>query len=94
MSASWELAPLRELLEVQNGYAFDAKKFTAENGVPLIRIRDLKEGDGTETNYTGQLMAMVVNGGGDRGWTHLAVNDRGPPSLLNREASLAELMAT
>jgi type I restriction enzyme S subunit len=88
MSASWEVAPLRELLEVQNGYAFDAKKFTAENGVPLIRIRDLKVGDGTETNYTGQFdLDYLVNDGdlliGMDG-EFRCHEWKGPPSLLNQ----------
>jgi type I restriction enzyme S subunit len=88
MSAIWELAPLRELLEVQNGYAFDAKKFTAENGVPLIRIRDLKEGDGTETNYTGQFDRDYLVNGGDlligMDGEFRCHEWKGPPSLLNQ----------
>lgn len=53
MKRGWEPAPLRELLEVQNGFAFDAKKFNTEVGVPLIRIRDLKGGETTEAKYSG-----------------------------------------
>jgi type I restriction enzyme S subunit len=88
MSASWELAPLRELLEVQNGYAFDAKKFTAENGVPLIRIRDLKVGDGTETNYTGQFDRDYLVNSGDlligMDGEFRCHEWKGQPSLLNQ----------
>ena len=42
---------LGEVLTVQNGYAFDSKAFNASEGMPLIRIRDLKIGTGTETRF-------------------------------------------
>ncbi len=49
----WEIKKLREILKIQNGYAFNSKLFSSERGTPLIRIRDIKQGVGTETNFNG-----------------------------------------
>jgi len=54
MREEWEIKKLSEVLKIQNGYAFDAKLFSAEKGTPLIRIRDIKEGVGTVTNFNGK----------------------------------------
>ena len=54
MKQGWEMKRLGEVLKIQNGYAFDAKLFTIEKGTPLIRIRDIKEGIGTVTNFNGK----------------------------------------
>ena len=54
MKQNWEIKKLSEVLKIQNGYAFDAKLFTIEKGTPLIRIRDIKEGVGTVTNFNGK----------------------------------------
>jgi len=54
MKQNWEIKKLSEVLKIQNGYAFDAKLFTIEKGTPLIRIRDIKEGIGTVTNFNGK----------------------------------------
>ncbi len=53
MKQGWEIRKLGDVLKVQNGYAFNSKQFTTETGTPLIRIRDIKEGIGTETNFKG-----------------------------------------
>ena len=53
MKQGWEIKKLGEVLKVQNGYAFNSKLFTTESGTPLIRIRDIKNGIGTETNFNG-----------------------------------------
>jgi type I restriction enzyme S subunit len=53
MKQGWEIKKLGEVLKVQNGYAFNSKLFTLEAGTPLIRIRDIKNGIGTETNFNG-----------------------------------------
>jgi type I restriction enzyme S subunit len=76
------------LLEVQNGYAFDAKEFNASKGVPLIRIRDLKGGTETETQFAGAYdKKYLVNPGdlligmdGEFG----CYEWRGRPALLNQ----------
>jgi type I restriction enzyme S subunit len=49
----WRELPLGDLLQVQNGFAFDSERFSVTDGVPLIRIRDLRSGKRTETNYAG-----------------------------------------
>ena len=54
MKQGWEIKKLGDVLKIQNGYAFDAKLFTIEKGTPLIRIRDIKEGVGTVTNFNGK----------------------------------------
>jgi type I restriction enzyme S subunit len=51
MKAGWKTRKLGDVLEIQNGYAFDAKAFTPREGMPLIRIRDLKGGTTTETRF-------------------------------------------
>lgn len=53
MKAGWKRKPLGSILSILNGYAFDAKAFSFESGIPLIRIRDLKNGFATQTNFDG-----------------------------------------
>ena len=65
MKGRWELKMLGQLLEIQNGYAFDSKRFSSTNGIPLIRIRDLKNGKETETRYTGDYEDKYLVKAGD-----------------------------
>jgi type I restriction enzyme M protein len=52
-NSKWPMVKLRELLEVQNGYAFDSKHFSdSKLGTPIIRIRDVNSGF-SETYYDG-----------------------------------------
>ena len=53
MKAGWASTKIVDLLTIQNGFAFDSKNFSAAKGMPLIRIRDLKNGYDTETKYSG-----------------------------------------
>lgn len=53
MKVGWRERTLSEVLEIQNGYAFNSKQFVSDAGMPLIRIRDLKGGITTETNFDG-----------------------------------------
>ncbi len=55
---------LGSLLDIQNGYAFDSKKF-GEQGLPLIRIRDLRNGYTTETKFSGEYDQRYVVRSGD-----------------------------
>ena len=50
----WNMAPLADVLEVQNGFAFKSALFSETTGVPLIRIRDLKRESGTAVSYAGE----------------------------------------
>ena len=61
----WRTAKLGDLLEVQNGYAFNSRQFDAEGDMPLIRIRDLKNAIHTETRYTGKYDEKYVVEKGD-----------------------------
>ena len=65
MKAGWEIKKLGDVLEVQNGYAFDSKNFSTDGLMPLIRIRDLKKGTSTETNYSGSYDPRYVVHKGD-----------------------------
>lgn len=65
MKAGWETKKLGELLDIQNGYAFDSKAFSPDGKMPLIRIRDLREGVDTETRYTGDYDQKYVVEAGD-----------------------------
>jgi len=56
---------LGDVLDIQNGYAFDSKLFSNEGGMPLIRIRDIKNGVGTQTRYTGEYDNKYVVKKGD-----------------------------
>jgi type I restriction enzyme S subunit len=45
MKEGWEYIALSSVCKVQNGFAFDSKLFNdSNNGLPLIRIRDIKRG--------------------------------------------------
>ena len=85
---SWETTKLGDVLTIQNGYAFDSKSFSNSDGTPLIRIRDLKNGVETKTNYNGMYDdKFLVNAGdlligmdGEFG----CFEWKGKPSLLNQ----------
>ena len=65
MKAGWSRVRLGDLLDVQNGFAFDSKSFSPDGEMPLIRIRDLKEGVDTEAHYTGTYEKKYVVEAGD-----------------------------
>jgi type I restriction enzyme S subunit len=87
-SERWEKRRLGEVLEVQNGYAFDSEKFSDQRGVPLVRIRDLKDGTRTETLFDGPYDPRYLVNAGD----YLVGMDgnfgcyqwKGPQALLNQ----------
>lgn len=58
---SWERILLKNIAEIQNGYAFSSKLFNYENGLPLIRIRDIRRPK-TENLYSGEYNeSFIVN---------------------------------
>ena len=65
MSSAWPIRNLGEVLEIQNGYAFDSKGFNPTEGMPLIRIRSLKTGTETETRFAGNYDKKYVVNNGD-----------------------------
>lgn len=65
MKTGWERKRLVDVLEVQNGFAFDSEGFNPSKGLPLIRIRSLKSGVETETRYDGNYDEKYVVRAGD-----------------------------
>jgi type I restriction enzyme, S subunit len=61
----WKTVTLGDVLEVQNGYAFNSKQFSPDGEHGLIRIRDLKKGVNTETRYDGEYDEKYVVRAGD-----------------------------
>ena len=61
----WKTVKLGDMLEVQNGYAFNSKQFDVDGDMPLIRIRDLKNAFDTETCYTGEYQDKYIVQSGD-----------------------------
>lgn len=51
--SNWERVLLGNIIEIQNGYAFSSINFTREEGVPLIRIRDIAD-EQTENYFNGE----------------------------------------
>ncbi len=49
---SWERVPLGDIASILNGAPFDSSFFNTDEGMPLVRIRDVISGE-TATYYTG-----------------------------------------
>ena len=88
MSADWVTAQLDSLLEIRNGYVFDSKRFSPDDGMPLIRIRDLKGACSTEIRYNGPFDSRYIVKEGD---LLIGMDGEfrcyvwaGPPALLNQ----------
>jgi len=84
---SWGRVRLGDIATIQNGFAFKSSLFSNENGIPLIRIRDVGK-DSAEARYTGEYdPAYIVNPGdllvGMDGDFNCA-RWRGAPGLLNQ----------
>ncbi len=65
MKKGWRTRKLGDVLEIQNGYAFDSEGFNPTKGMPLIRIRSLKLGTETETRFDGDYDKRYVVKAGD-----------------------------
>lgn len=62
---SWPRAPLSEVADVHNGFAFKSDQFNSEGrGVPLIRIRDVGR-DAVQTWYAGDFDKRYLVHAGD-----------------------------
>jgi type I restriction enzyme S subunit len=61
---SWCRIRLGDCATVQNGFAFSSKEFAPGQGVPLIRIRDIRSNQ-TETSYNGEYDDSFLVGQGD-----------------------------
>ena len=86
--SSTKICKLSEVITIQNGYAFASKKFTAEEGMPLIRIRDLKNGITTQTKYSGEFDESYLVKSGDlligMDGEFKCYEWKGSPALLNQ----------
>ena len=84
---SWERVRLVAVAQILNGFAFKSDKFSKDDGLPLIRIRDVRS-DTTDTRYFGEYEdtylvepgSLLVGMDGD---FHAAIW-RGPTALLNQ----------
>lgn len=61
---SWERVPLADIACILNGAPFDSTLFSATEGVPLVRIRDVLAGK-TTTYYTGPYDDVYLVSPGD-----------------------------
>jgi len=61
----WKTVKLGDVLNIQNGYAFDSTQFDESGAIGLIRIRDLKNGKHTQTRYSGSYESKYVVRSGD-----------------------------
>ena len=88
MKAGWQTKKLADVLQIQNGYAFDSKKFNSSKGMPLVRIRSLKLGIETETWFDGPYDDRYVVKAGDlligMDGEFGCFEWKGDPSLLNQ----------
>lgn len=88
--ADWKRVSLCDVAAVQNGFPFKSSLFSATDGFPLIRIRDVGRGE-TAHFYTGEYDAtfivrrddILVGMDGD----FRAARWRGPDALLNQRVS-------
>jgi len=88
VTARSTLRRLADLVEIQNGYAFDSRSFSSASGTPLIRIRDLRRGTTTETRYDGDYDPRYLVHAGDllvgMDGEFACYEWRGGPALLNQ----------
>ena len=88
MTSGWQRKKLADVLKIQNGYAFDSKKFNSSKGMPLVRIRSLKLGIETETWFDGPYDEKYVVKAGDlligMDGEFGCFEWKGSPSLLNQ----------
>ena len=86
-SMEWERIELKEIAEVQNGSAFKSEYFNHDEGLPLIRIRDVWKNK-TEELYSGEYEDEYLVYPGDiligMDGDFSAAYWKGKPGLLNR----------
>lgn len=84
---TWKVIELRKVCEIQNGFAFQSSEFNSNEGVPLIRIRDILKHN-PETYYRGAYSdSYIVEKGDllvgmDGDFNHSLW--KGPDALLNQ----------
>jgi type I restriction enzyme S subunit len=60
----WGVARLQDHATVINGYPFDSELFSADTGLPLVRIRDISSEE-TEVRYAGDAVPEALLRGGE-----------------------------
>ena len=55
---SWAVVPVKSIAKIINGFPFDSALFDSDEGIPLVRIRDLDQAD-TEARYRGDFVPAV-----------------------------------
>ena len=61
---SWRIVRVRDHAAVINGYPFDSELFTVDNGIPLVRIRDIANAK-ADLCYAGNLVPEALIRSGD-----------------------------
>ena len=64
IQTDFEMVKVGELADIQSGYAFKSKQFNESEGMPLIRIRDIKTNK-TKTLYSGEFSDEYLVNNGD-----------------------------
>lgn len=86
--SGWQSRALGDLLAVQNGFAFSSKKFSETKGVPLIRIRDLKNDGASAVKFDGEYDPSYLIDDGDlligMDGEFVCYEWAGGPALLNQ----------
>ena len=62
--SDWIFEPLQSKINVLSGFAFNSQNFDKENGIPLIRIRDLANIN-TQIHYNGDFSKEFLINAGD-----------------------------
>lgn len=63
INLKWPMVRLGSLIDIQSGFAFSSRMFNNDDGVPIIRIRNIKT-NSTDTRYKGDYdISFVVQNG-------------------------------
>ncbi|MBE2935530.1 restriction endonuclease subunit S [Anoxybacillus flavithermus] len=88
--SEWKKVSMKDNLEILTGYAFSSKNFNEEEGIPLIRIRDL-ETHNPVTLYKGDYDDKYIINKGDilvgMDGEFNIVRWKGPKALLNQRVA-------
>lgn len=64
VTCNYPMVELGDVCDILSGYAFDSALFNDAEGIPLIRIRDIKT-NSTETKYNGEIIENYIVNDGD-----------------------------
>ena len=60
----WEITKLKNYADFMTGHPFDSDKFNKQEGIPLVRIRDIISGS-SQTYYNGEKIEEAIINNGD-----------------------------